>query len=84
MLSWGELAGEVETVGRSLLALGTKAGDRVGIWSPSRVEWMVLQLAAAGVGAVLVNVNPAYRPGELRYALRQSGTRLLVTAPLWS
>jgi fatty-acyl-CoA synthase len=79
--TWAELRDEVDIAARGLLALGTAVGDRVGIWSPTRIEWVVLQLAAAKIGAILVNVNPAYRPTELAYALTQSGTRLLVTAP---
>ena len=79
--SWAELHDDVETAARGLLGLGIATGDRVGIWSPSRLEWVVTQLAAAKVGAILVNVNPAYRPAELAYALRQSGTRMLVAPP---
>ena len=78
--TWGELGEEVEKVALGLLALGIEAGDRVGIWSPNCAEWTVLQFACARVGAILVNVNPAYRPNELAYALEQSGVRLLVTA----
>jgi fatty-acyl-CoA synthase len=61
----------------TLLALGVSAGDRVGIWAPNRFEWVVIQLATARIGAILVNVNPAYRASELEYALRQSGVSLL-------
>ena len=78
--TWAELDDEVEKVALGLLALGIEAGDRVGIWSPNCAEWTVLQFACARVGAILVNVNPAYRPAELAYALRHSGVRLLVTA----
>ena len=56
---------------------GSASGDRVGVWSPNCAEWTLLQFATARVGAVLVNVNPAYRTSELAYALRQSGMRLL-------
>ena len=80
-LSWAELDAAVAETARAFLALGAAKGERIGIWSPSRVEWILTQLAAAEVGAILVNVNPAYRPGELAYALRQSGTRFLVSAP---
>src|SRR5438552_10005421 len=80
-LRWGELAERVEEVALALLAIGVERGDRVGIWSPTRVEWTLLQFATARVGAILVNVNPAYRPAELAYALGQSGVRVLVTAP---
>ncbi len=79
-LSWRELAERTEALARGLLGIGIEKGDRVGIWSPTCVEWTVLQFAAARVGAILVNVNPAYRPSELAYALRQSGVRVLVTA----
>jgi fatty-acyl-CoA synthase len=65
---------------RGLLALGVQRGDRVGIWSPNRFEWVVLQFATARVGAILVNINPAYKTSELGYALRQSGTSLLLVA----
>src|SRR2546428_1274599 len=79
-LSYGELGREVERVARGLLGLGIEKGDRVGIWSPTRVEWTLLQFATARVGAILVNINPAYRAGEMAYAVNQSGLRLLVTA----
>src|SRR5215475_3152673 len=62
---------------RGLLAHGVRKGDRVGVWAPNRYEWVVLQYAAARVGAILVNVNPAYKTSELAYALRQSGVSLL-------
>ena len=79
-LSYGELGTEVERVARGLLAVGIEIGDRVGIWAPTCAEWTLLQFACARIGAILVNVNPAYRPNELAYALRHSGVRLLVTA----
>ncbi|MDE2905417.1 MAG: AMP-binding protein, partial [Acidobacteriota bacterium] len=65
---------------RALLARGIARGDRVGIWAPNRYEWVVAQYATARVGAVLVNVNPAYRAHELEYTLNQSGLRLLLHA----
>jgi fatty-acyl-CoA synthase len=71
---------EVERIARGLLALGVEPGDRVGIWSPNCAEWLILQYAAAKAGAILVNVNPAYRLRELEYALRQSGVSVLVLA----
>ncbi len=80
-LSYGELGRATERVARGLLALGIQKGDRVGVWSPTRVEWTLLQFATARVGAILVNINPAYRAGEMAYAVNQSGLRLLVTAP---
>jgi fatty-acyl-CoA synthase len=79
--SYAELAEHVGVVARGLLAAGIEPGDRVGIWSPNYAEWVLVQYAAAQVGAVLVNVNPAYRTSELAYVLRQSGCRLLVAAP---
>ena len=63
---------------KSLLARGIDKGDRVGIWAPNRFEWIVTQYATARVGAILVNVNPAYKTQELRHALNQSGLTLLV------
>ena len=80
-LTWQELANQAEAVALGLLAVGIEKGDRVGIWSPTCVEWSLLQLGAARVGAILVNVNPAYRPAELAFALRQSAVRVLVTVP---
>lgn len=65
---------------RALLARGIARGDRVGIWAPNRYEWVVAQYATARIGAVLVNVNPAYRAHELEYTLNQSGLRLLLHA----
>jgi len=71
---------EVDLVARGLLARGVEVGDRVGIWSPNRSEWAVVQYATAKVGAILVTVNPAYRSAELAFVLRQSGMRTLVAA----
>ena len=67
-------------LGRALMALGVVRGERVAIWSPNRFEWVALQYATARIGAVLVNVNPAYRTSELAYVLEQSGTRVLLLA----
>jgi fatty-acyl-CoA synthase len=80
-LSYAEFDAEVDRVARALLAAGFEAGERIGIWSPNRVEWALVQYATAKVGVVLVNINPAYRTHELRFALRQSGCRMLVAAP---
>ena len=79
-LTYAELWDHVSRCARGLLDHGVQRGDRVGIWSPNRYEWVVLQFAAARAGAILVNVNPAYKPAELEYALRQSGVSLLVLA----
>src|SRR5262249_14601885 len=67
-------------VALGLLASGVEKGDRVGIWSPNRYEWVIVQFATARIGAVLVNVNPAYKTTELEYALRQSGVSVLLLA----
>jgi fatty-acyl-CoA synthase len=76
--SYGELYDRVRLAARGLMAHGVKKGDRVGIWAPNRSEWVVLQYASALAGAVLVNINPAYKSTELEYALRQSQVSLLV------
>src|SRR3981081_4445250 len=78
--TYRELVGECELVARGLLARGVKKGDRVGIWSPNRYEWVVIQYATARIGAILVNINPAYRTAELEYALNQSGGSFLILA----
>lgn len=78
--TWARLLEEVEDAAAGLWALGVRAGDRVGIWSPNRPEWLVVQFATARIGAILVNINPAYRAAELEYALNKSGVSLLVTA----
>jgi fatty-acyl-CoA synthase len=70
----------VNEVARGLLARGIDKGDRVGIWAPNCAEWVITQYATAKIGAILVNVNPAYRTHELDYVVRQSGLRLLVSA----
>jgi fatty-acyl-CoA synthase len=76
--TYRQLWEETSLVARGLLVRGVKKGDRVGIWAPNRQEWAVLQYAAARVGAILVNINPAYRVHELEHALRQSGVSTLV------
>ena len=78
--SYAQLVEQVESVARGLLAHGVSKGDRVGIWAPNRHEWVLIQYATAAIGAILVNINPAYRTQELEYALRQSGTSLLIHA----
>ena len=62
------------------MARGIAKGDRVGIWAPNRVEWVLPQYATATIGAILVNINPAYKTAELEYALRQSGVSVLLAA----
>ncbi len=79
--TYRELADEVTAVALGLLELGVAKGDRVGIWSPNRAEWTMVQYATAKIGAILVNINPAYRTHELEYVLNQAGIRTLVSAP---
>src|SRR3954447_12551923 len=78
--TYAELAAALDPLARGLLALGIGKGDRVGIWSPNCAEWTIVQYATAKIGAVLVNINPAYRTHELSYALNQSGVKLLISA----
>jgi fatty-acyl-CoA synthase len=78
--TWREFLAEVDAFGAGLAALGLAKGERVGIWSPNRVEWVVTQFATARQGLVLVNINPAYRLSELAYALQVSGCRAVVSA----
>ncbi|HET6707845.1 AMP-binding protein [Amycolatopsis sp.] len=78
--TYRELAGEVTALALGLVAQGIGKGDRVGIWSPNRAEWTFLQYATAKIGAILVNINPAYRAHELEYVLNQAGIRLLVAS----
>jgi len=80
-LTYAQFHAAVEEIARGLLALGVEPGERVGIWSPNNAEWVTLQYATAKVGAIMVNVNPAYRTSELAYALGQSGVSTLVLAP---
>jgi fatty-acyl-CoA synthase len=78
--TYAELNAEIDVVARGLMAVGIAKGDRVGIWAPNRAEWTIVQYATAKVGAILVNVNPAYRTHELAYVLNQSGVRMLIAA----
>ena len=78
--TYRELWDTTSRVARALLARGIARGDRIGIWSPNRYEWVVLQFATARIGAILVNINPAYKTSELEYVLQQSGARLLFLA----
>jgi fatty-acyl-CoA synthase len=78
--SYADLWDQTTRAARGLLARGVKKGDRVGIWSPNRAEWVITQYATARIGAILVNINPAYKTAELSYALKQSGTSLLLLA----
>ena len=78
--TYRELIAQCEEVARGLLARGVKKGDRVGIWAPNRYEWVITQYATAAMGAILVNINPAYRTSELEYALNQSGISFFILA----
>ncbi|MDV7355932.1 AMP-binding protein [Rhodococcus sp. NPDC019627] len=78
--TYTELAQDVNTLAAALLTRGIVKGDRVGIWAPNCPEWTLIQYATAKIGAVLVNINPAYRAHELKYVLGQAGIRLLVSA----
>jgi fatty-acyl-CoA synthase len=79
--SYAQLAAEVDAVALGLDALGVAKGDRVGIWAPNCAEWVFVQYATAKLGAILVNINPAYRTHELAYVLTQAGISVLVAAP---
>ncbi|MFE6859621.1 AMP-binding protein [Nocardia sp. NPDC057668] len=79
--TYREFVAEVDALALGLLAAGIGKGDRVGIWAPNCPQWTLTQYATAKIGAVLVNINPAYRSHELRYVLRQAGIRALVAAP---
>ena len=79
--TYSELASEVNVVALGLVQLGIDKGDRVGIWAPNVPEWVLVQYATAKIGAILVNINPAYRTHELEYVLKQSGIRTLIAVP---
>src|SRR3954471_7121140 len=70
--AWREFAADVDAAARGLLSLGIKTGEHVALWATNVPEWVLLQFATARIGAVLVNINPAYRPFELQYVLKQS------------
>jgi fatty-acyl-CoA synthase len=78
--TYAQLNTDVDALARGLLAAGLEKGDRIGIWAPNCAAWTITQYATAKVGAILVNVNPAYRTHEFAYAVNQSGMRLLVSA----
>jgi fatty-acyl-CoA synthase len=80
-LRYRELAQAVDRVARGLLGVGFGRGDRIGVWSTDNIEWLLLQLATARIGAVLVNINPAYRPRELAYSLKKSEVQGLFVIP---
>src|SRR5205823_1725730 len=70
--TWREFAADVDAAACGLLSLGIKTGEHVALWATNVAEWVLLQFACARIGAVLVNINPAYRPFELQYVLKQS------------
>ncbi|MDO6464687.1 AMP-binding protein [Pseudoalteromonas carrageenovora] len=79
-LTYKEFQKEVNQLAMGLLAIGVKSGDRVGIWSPNNIQWCLTQFATAKIGAIMVCINPAYRPNELQYALNSVECSTLITA----
>ncbi len=79
--SWGDLQREAKTLAAGLLANGLEPGDRIGILAPNLAAWVAVQFGTAYAGLILVNINPAYRTGELEYALKKTGCKALVTVP---
>ncbi len=79
--TWAQLRDEADRLAAGLHKLGLTKGERIGIWSPNRSEWVLAQYAAARLGLILVNINPAYRLSELEYALNKVSCRALITAP---
>ncbi|MFI5156342.1 MAG: AMP-binding protein [Chitinophagales bacterium] len=71
---------QVEQVAKSLLSIDVQKGERVAIWAPNRFEWVLVQYATARIGAILVNINPAYKSTELEYVLKQSGCNVIISA----
>jgi len=80
-VTYAEFYAQVTAVAKGLIALGVKQGDRVGIWSPNCYEWALLRYATAKIGAIMVNINPAYRTSELIYVINQSGISYIFAAP---
>lgn len=80
-LTYEELEKRARLFAKGLIKMGIERGDRIGIWSTNSAEWLITLLGSVKIGAVLVNVNPAYRTQEVEYALKQSGVKLLVTIP---
>ena len=78
--TYKQLWDEVDAVAKSLIAYGIERGDRVGIWAPNRYEWVLVQIATARVGAIMVNINPGYRYADMKYAVEQSGIKLLIAS----
>ncbi len=80
-LTYAELGGSIDQLANGLVSIGFKRGDRVGIWSTNNIEWLLVQMATARIGVILVNINPAYRPRELEFALQQSKLQALFVIP---
>ncbi|MEM9471482.1 MAG: AMP-binding protein, partial [Pseudomonadota bacterium] len=78
--TWKDLQEQVDRFAAGLLSLGLYKGDRIGIWSPNRPEWVIAQFATARIGLILVNINPAYRRHELEFALNKVGAKALISA----
>ncbi len=78
--TWEEFAQRVDRIAAGFVALGLRAGDRIGIWSPNRPEWVLTQFASARAGLILTTINPAYRSAELEYVLNKVQAKALVTA----
>ncbi|PLW71774.1 AMP-binding protein [Streptomyces sp. SCUT-3] len=78
--TYAEFGRAVDDVARGLIARGVRRGDRVGIWAVNCAEWVLVQYATARIGAIMVNINPAYRVHELEYVLNQSGISFLVAS----
>lgn len=79
-VTYSQFYAQTTQVAKALLALGVEKGDRVGIWSPNRSEWILIQYATARIGAILVNINPAYRSHELSFVLNQAEISYLFSA----
>jgi fatty-acyl-CoA synthase len=80
-LTYGQLQQAVNALAASLMRLGLKKGDRVGLWALNSAEWAITQFATAKAGLILVNINPAYRVWELKYALNKVECRALILSP---
>ncbi len=80
-LNYTALSRQIDQVAKGLISFGFGKGDRIGIWSTNNLQWILIQMATARIGAILVNINPAYRQQELDYVLKQSRIQCLVTIP---
>jgi len=80
-LKYQDFSAAIDELARGLIGLGFKRGDRIGVWSTNNIEWLLIQMASARIGAILVNINPAYRSRELAYALDQSKVQGLFVIP---